>query len=191
MNNIKGLFHRLGKAEDGAAAVEFGLLATIVITMLLGVLQVGIGMQNYNAVRNVSAEVARYAMVQYETGNKLSNSQIRTYALSTARSAPYLLDHTRVEASVLDAFPQRVAGARELNLQIRYQVPIIIGFLGIPDPQIGYRRPIFLLDNSAEVAPKLEVLATDVEHEAVPCERFHEREALSPLPRATVSSVHC
>ncbi|SMQ73419.1 fumarylacetoacetate (FAA) hydrolase [Altererythrobacter xiamenensis] len=40
------------------------------------------------------------------------------------------------------------------------------------------------LDNWAEVAPKLEVLATDVEHEAVPCERFHEREAHSPLPRA-------
>ena len=40
------------------------------------------------------------------------------------------------------------------------------------------------LDNWVEVAPKLEVLAMDVEHEAVPCERFHEREAHSPLPRA-------
>jgi len=40
------------------------------------------------------------------------------------------------------------------------------------------------LDNWAEAAPKLEVLARDVEHEAVPCERFHEREAHSPLPRA-------
>lgn len=40
------------------------------------------------------------------------------------------------------------------------------------------------LDDWANIAPKLEVLATDVEHEAVPCERFHEREAHSPLPRA-------
>lgn len=40
------------------------------------------------------------------------------------------------------------------------------------------------LDNWAEIAPRLEVLARDVEHEAVPCERFHEREAHSPLPRA-------
>ena len=40
------------------------------------------------------------------------------------------------------------------------------------------------LDNWAEAAPKLEVLYRDVEHEAVPCERFHEREAHSPLPRA-------
>ena len=40
------------------------------------------------------------------------------------------------------------------------------------------------LDNWARVVPKLEALARDVEHEAVPCERFHERQAHSPLPRA-------
>ena len=40
------------------------------------------------------------------------------------------------------------------------------------------------LDNWDKIAPKLEVLATDVELEAVPCKRFHEREAHSPLPRA-------
>ncbi len=40
------------------------------------------------------------------------------------------------------------------------------------------------LDNWDEVAPKLEALYTDVQHEAVPTERFHEREAHSPLPRA-------
>ena len=40
------------------------------------------------------------------------------------------------------------------------------------------------LDNWAECAPKLEALYRDVEHQAVPCERFHEREAHSPLPRA-------
>ena len=40
------------------------------------------------------------------------------------------------------------------------------------------------LDDWANIAPKLQALYTDVEHEAVPCERFHEREAHSPLPRA-------
>ncbi len=40
------------------------------------------------------------------------------------------------------------------------------------------------LDDWANIAPKLEALYTDVEHQAVPCERFHEREAHSPLPRA-------
>jgi len=40
------------------------------------------------------------------------------------------------------------------------------------------------LDNWEDCVPKLEALSRDVEHQAVPCERFHEREAHSPLPRA-------
>ena len=40
------------------------------------------------------------------------------------------------------------------------------------------------LDDWDNVAPLLEALYRDVEHQTVPCERFHEREALSPLPRA-------
>jgi len=40
------------------------------------------------------------------------------------------------------------------------------------------------LDNWAVAAPKLEALYRDVEHQAVPCERFHEHDAHSPLPRA-------
>ncbi len=50
----------------------------------------------------------------------------------------------------------------------------------------GYISPTlqYALDNWERVAPKLEALYRDVEHQAVPCERFHEREALSPLPRA-------
>ena len=40
------------------------------------------------------------------------------------------------------------------------------------------------LDDWARVAPRLEALYRDVEHQAVPCERFHERDAASPLPRA-------
>jgi fumarylacetoacetate (FAA) hydrolase len=40
------------------------------------------------------------------------------------------------------------------------------------------------LDGWARIAPQLELLATDLEHGVVPRERFHEREALAPLPRA-------
>ena len=40
------------------------------------------------------------------------------------------------------------------------------------------------LDDWARVAPALALLATDLEHEAIPRERFHEHDAASPLPRA-------
>ena len=40
------------------------------------------------------------------------------------------------------------------------------------------------LDDWERYEPLLQLLATDLEHEAIPRERFHEREAASPLPRA-------
>lgn len=43
-------------------------------------------------------------------------------------------------------------------------------------------RDVF--DNWDLLAPKLELLATDLNHGVIPRERFHERDAASPLPRA-------
>ena len=40
------------------------------------------------------------------------------------------------------------------------------------------------LDHWEQVAPQLELLATDLEHQTIPRERFHEHDAASPLPRA-------
>src|SRR5215217_5002830 len=40
------------------------------------------------------------------------------------------------------------------------------------------------LDDWDRMAPHLELLATDLEHGAIPRDRFHERDALAPLPRA-------
>ncbi|HYE29594.1 MAG TPA: fumarylacetoacetate hydrolase family protein [Allosphingosinicella sp.] len=40
------------------------------------------------------------------------------------------------------------------------------------------------LDDWERIAPQLELLATDLEHGVIPRARFHEREALAPLPRA-------
>ncbi len=40
------------------------------------------------------------------------------------------------------------------------------------------------LDDWAKAGPQLAVLAESLQHGAVPSERFHEREAMSPLPRA-------
>ncbi len=40
------------------------------------------------------------------------------------------------------------------------------------------------LDDWDLIAPRLEALATDLEHNAIPKERFHEHDAAAPLPRA-------
>ncbi|NJM51495.1 MAG: fumarylacetoacetate hydrolase family protein [Sphingomonadales bacterium] len=40
------------------------------------------------------------------------------------------------------------------------------------------------LDDWDHISPMLQALATDLAHDAIPKERFHEREAAAPLPRA-------
>jgi fumarylacetoacetate (FAA) hydrolase len=40
------------------------------------------------------------------------------------------------------------------------------------------------LDDWDDAAPRLETLATDLEHAAIPRDRFHEHDAAAPLPRA-------
>ncbi len=132
--------------DRGASAVEFALLAPIFLLMLVGVLQVGMAMQNYNALRGVSADVARYAMVQYQTGNTVSNSQLETWAENQALGAPYMLDQNRINATVTTPGTQRVTGATELQVVMSYQLDNVLGFAGIEFPFVTYTRPIFLLD---------------------------------------------
>lgn len=140
---------RLRDDATGTAILEFALLGPAFIAMLLGVLQVGIGLQNYNAMRNLSADVARYAMIQYSTGNQLNNEQIRGYAVASGQGAPYLLNGDRLVAAVTTPATQRVSGATELKLQINYRIPTLFDSMGLRGPTLTYTRPIFLTQPEA------------------------------------------
>jgi Flp pilus assembly protein TadG len=141
---LRPVLRALRRESSGAVALEFALVGPALIAMLLGVLQVGIGMQNYNALRNVSTEVARYAMVQYATGNNLTNDQLNGYAYTVGENSPYLLKNARLESTVTDAATQRVAGATEKTLRLEYQIPSLLEPMGLRGPRIVYSRPLFL-----------------------------------------------
>lgn len=130
----------------GATIIEFAMLAPAFIVMLLGVLQVGMGLQSYNALRSASADIARHAMVQYARGNRLNNTELQAYAEEAGSGPPYLLAADRLDASVTTAGTQRVAGATELTLTVTYQIPSIVSSMGLEGPEIDYSRPIFLTE---------------------------------------------
>ncbi|MXO93124.1 hypothetical protein GRI62_05825 [Erythrobacter arachoides] len=129
--------------------VEFALLAPALLIMMFGVLQVGIALQNYNALRSLTADVSRYAMVQYQTGNNLSPSQLRAFARNQALGAPYLMTSDRLRVTVEEADTQRVAGAKEIEIALSYRIYSLLGFADIEAPTIDYQRAIFLVDSSA------------------------------------------
>ncbi len=136
---------RLRSDSKGAAAIEFALIGPAFIVMMLGVLQVGLGLQSYNAMRSLSADVARYSMVQYQTGNEVSNSQIRSWTRNHAQGAPYLLDPDRLGVTISDASTQRVVGAKELSISVSYRITSVLEFIDIDGPTLDFERPVFLL----------------------------------------------
>ena len=139
------LFHRLHRDEQGVALVEFAILVPVIFGAFLGVLQVGIGMQNYNALRGISADVARYAVINYQTGNQLNTGQLEEYSTGLATAAPYGLNHDRFMAQVTVATTQRVAGARELSVRLTYNIPTFLGVFGIDEFPVVYTRPVFVM----------------------------------------------
>ncbi|SMQ74563.1 TadE-like protein [Altererythrobacter xiamenensis] len=140
---------RLRRDNDGAVIVEFALIGPVFLAMLLGVVQVGMGMQSYNAIRNVASDVSRDVMIEYLTNNKLSANQIKQTALATSVSAPYLLDGESLEVEVTEPDTQRIDGAKEFAFTIRYDIPSVLSFMGFEAPTIEHKRPIFVIKEDA------------------------------------------
>lgn len=140
----------LRRNQLGSVAVEFALIGPAMLAMLLGVLQFGIGMQNYNALRSISAEVARYAVVDAQDAAAQSNmtlrdtnTQLETYARDIATVAPYGLKRSNLSVTV-SSVPTRVDGASERTIELRYNIPSVLGVIGINSIPITYTRAVFI-----------------------------------------------
>lgn len=131
--------------EQAATAVEFALIGPAFLTMFFGIIQVGIGMQQYNALRSISADAARYAVINYQKSNLITAIQIQDYADNAAKSAPYGLEKSRFTAFVSNPVNQRVAGATEYQIRLSYRVRTALSIIGMADIPISYTRPIFVL----------------------------------------------
>jgi Flp pilus assembly protein TadG len=141
---VTAFLSRIAADRRGGAAIEFALLAPAFLLMFIGVLQAGMAMQAYSSLRQASSDAARTVSVEYQTDNRLTNSQIRQLSASQATTSPYLLDAARLEITVQDATVQQIPNARELTLTYRYRIPSFIEFAGIEMPEISYTRPIFV-----------------------------------------------
>lgn len=142
---MRKILSSLLRRQDGAAAIEFALLGPAFFVMFLGVMQVGIGMQNYNAMRGISADVARYAVVNYQTGVRPNTGTMETWAENRAAAAPYGLASARFNATIAGVSPSRVSGAAEYSITLTYNVPTVLSIIGIPDVPLTYTRPVFVV----------------------------------------------
>jgi TadE-like protein len=145
---IRKLIASLRSNQAGSAVVEFALIGPLFLTMFFGVMQVGIGMQSYNALRSISADTARYAVVNYQRSNLLTPIQLQTYARNLAKAPPYGLEPSpRFTVFVSIPATQRIAGATEFQIRVTYRVRTWLGLVGVGEVPLTYTRPIFLINN--------------------------------------------
>jgi Flp pilus assembly protein TadG len=144
------LLSRLRCDCDGSVMVEFALIGPAMLAMLFGVLQFGLGMQNYNALRSISADVARYAVIdaqdaaaQSDMTMRDTNEELEAYAEEIAGVPPYGLQTSRLTVTVTSV-PTRVQGASERTIDLQYDVPSMLGMIGINSIPISYSRPVFI-----------------------------------------------
>ena len=133
--------------RTGGALVEFGLLAPVFIAMMIGVVQVGIYMQNYTAVRSLASDASRFAAVEYQKTNDLSTSVLESDIAAMAVTSPYNLNADYLTVTVAEVASD-VNGARKFDLTLDYNVPSFLSGVGFSPITLTYDRPLYVIDNS-------------------------------------------
>jgi Flp pilus assembly protein TadG len=139
------LLRRVMRDNTASMAVEFALLAPVFLTMFVGLFQVSVYLQNYNAVRSLASDAVRVVTVEYQKDNVLSEEQIESIMLGMAVNAPYLLKTDQIAIEVTQEGTSRVNGATEFTVNITYLEQDWLPFVDLPDLTLEYQRPIFVV----------------------------------------------
>ncbi|TMM49949.1 TadE/TadG family type IV pilus assembly protein [Qipengyuania marisflavi] len=142
---MKTLISRIKRDERGSTLIEFAILAPVIIGMFFGVVQVGMSMQSYNAMRGAASDTARYAVIEYMKENEVTDAALKTQAETIAKAAPYMLG-SNVIATVTPVASPRVSGTFEKTLTITYTPPSVLPLFDYTSSELTFSRPIFLID---------------------------------------------
>lgn len=135
----------LRRNRRASATVEFAILSPVIFGLMLGVLQLGLHMHNYNAVRSVATDTARWVIVEYQKGNTLTDEQIESKATAYGVNAPYLLESDNL-TTALTRPNTDISGTVKMQIQVSYVPRNVLGFLGVSSPTISVTRPIYVIE---------------------------------------------
>jgi Flp pilus assembly protein TadG len=140
---VTRVLRRLAANTRGSAIVEFAILAPAILMLFVGILQIGLWMQSYNALRSVAADTGRYVAVEYQKSNQINNLTMALWARDHAIDT-YMFQEAKISTDVSDAATQSIAGVTEKTLTLNYTMPSIFGIAGIGDIDVTFQRPIFI-----------------------------------------------
>lgn len=144
MSRLLHLARRLRRSRDGSTMVEFAIIGPAMITLLLGVVQTGIQVQNYNAVRNLASDGARFTTVQYQKGTRSATDTIETWMYARGVSGVYNLNIDRLTVDVTEQATSQLPGLVEMNISVTYAAPDYLWSIAGDTLTITASRPVFL-----------------------------------------------
>ena len=139
------ILRRLRGNSAGSTIIEFAILAPAIVTLFLGILQVGTWMQSYNALRSVAADTGRRVAVGFQRVDSTidENIEMAEWARTRAIDA-YLFKDGNISTDVTDAANQRITGVTEKTLTVTATYTSIMSIIGIEDQVVTFSRPIFV-----------------------------------------------
>lgn len=136
-------FRRLRRDRAGSTIIEFAILAPAIVTLFLGIVQVGTWMQSYNALRSLAADTGRYVAIKYQKGESLTETEMGLWAKERGRDH-YQFNYADLLPDVSDAPNQRITGVTEKTLTLQYNFKSVMSVIGIDDQTVTFKRPIFV-----------------------------------------------
>ena len=139
----RNLFRRLARDCRGSVIVEFAIIAPVLLTLLMGVLTMGLHMFSANALQSAASDTARWAVVEYQKANRVSAEQIADKVTATAITPPYSLDFNRLEVSAQPVATD-ITGTLKFEITLNYTPYNPLEFAGITSPTIGSTRVLYV-----------------------------------------------
>ena len=143
MMRLPDLLRRIRADRTGGVLVEFAILSPVIFALLFGVMQMGLQMFSYNALRAVATDTARYTFVEYQKSNRVSTEQIEDQARAIAVAPPYGLQFDNFDATVTNP-SSSIPGTNLLQLQLTYVPMNFLDFIGVGAPTITVTREIYV-----------------------------------------------
>ena len=124
-----GFATKLRRDARGTTLVEFALASPILIMFMLAVMQIGMTMQAYSALREVISSGGRAAMVAYQdkSDGVMTETQVEDMIKTRASAAGHRLraDDLTVDVTITD---DNVLLAKKIQIDLDYDVELVIPF---------------------------------------------------------------
>jgi Flp pilus assembly protein TadG len=140
---VRQTLKRLLRSNRASAVIEFAILAPVIFSLMLGVLQLGLHMHSYNAIRSVTTDTARFAIVEFQKNNNPTNEQIQQKAIALAANAPYMLDTDNLSVTISQPNTD-IAGTTKLMIQMTYIPDSVLSVIGVGSPTLTITRPVYV-----------------------------------------------